>query len=195
MDKAEIKEHITWACDCMSRHIQENCLNAEISNYLFVVIRLNEENHSFHFREFIEYIKVNNFKLSDSCDLCEQIDKEQSSLTWIDFTPYKIEGNTLISMCKLVPFGICENEIDFHVVFDRFRHYPIHGQKYDLNYFWQVSDKDFQKREAQFCKQGMKILRKHTRQKWFAQLIYKCFGKKMKILNLDEEMKKINVFS
>lgn len=32
-------------------------------------------------------------------------------------------------------------------------------------------------------------------QKWFAERIYKYFGKKLKILDLDKEMKNINVFS
>lgn len=195
MDKEKIKEHIAWACDCMLRNIQENCLNAEICNYLFVVIRLNEANVSFHFRNFIEFIKINDLKSNDSCDLCEQINKEQGLLTWIDFTPYKIEGNTLISMCKLVPFGDHENEIQFHVSFDRFRHYPINGQKYDLNYFWQVGDNDYQKREEEWCRRSQKILRKYKIQKWLAKRIYKYFGKKIKILDLDKEMKSINVFS
>ena len=56
----------------------------------------------------------NNLELINECDLCAQINEEQGSLTWADFTPYKIEEGTLFVLCKLVPFGIYENEIEFH---------------------------------------------------------------------------------
>ena len=38
-----------------------------------------------------------------------------------------------------------------------------------------------------------KILRKYEIQKWFAKRVYKCFGKKLEIMNLDKEIRKINV--
>ncbi|MEE3484812.1 MAG: hypothetical protein VZQ98_10895 [Bacteroidales bacterium] len=195
MEKEKIKECISWACESMRRHIQENCVNKEICNYMFVAIRLNKENESSHFMDFINLIKKDKLELINGSDLCEQISEEQSSLTWVDFTPYRVEKGTLFVMCKLVPFGNCENEIGFHVSIDGFRHYPIFGQKYDLNYFWQVSDKDYNIREKIWCKRSQKILRKYKIQRWFAERIYKYFGKKLKILDLDKEMKNINVFS
>ena len=195
MEKEKIKENISWACESMRRHIQENCVNKEICNCLFVAIRLNKENEYFHFMDFIKFIKTSKLELINDCDLCEQISKEQGSLTWVDFTPYRVEKGTLFIMCKLVPFGNCENEIGFHVSFDGFRHYPIYGQKYDLNYFWQVSDRDYKKREERWCRRSRRILEKYKIQKWFAKRIYRYFGKKINILDLDKEMKSINVFS
>lgn len=196
MEKEKIKENISWACEFMRRHIQENCVNKEICNYLFVVIRLNKKNESFHFMDFINFIKsFSKLELINDYDLCEQISEEQGSLTWADFTPYRVEKGTLFVMCKLVPLGNCENEISFHVSIDRFHHYPIDGQKYDLNYFWQVSDKDYNIREKIWLNRSQKILRKYKIQRWFAERLYKYFGKKLKILDLDKEMKNINVFS
>ena len=195
MEKEKIKERINWACEFMRRHIQENCVNEEICSYMFVAIRLNKENESFHFIDFINLIKKDKLELINGSDLCEQISEEQGSLTWVDFTPYRVEKGTLFVMCKLVPFGNCENEIGFHVSFPSFRHYPIYGQKYDLNYFWQVSDRDYQKREEKWCRRSRRILEKYKIQKWFAKRIYRYFGKKINILDLDKEMKNINVFS
>lgn len=195
MEKEEIKEHIEWASKCMQLHIESHCSNTKVKEFAFVVILLNDNNRDYSYKEFINFIKANDFEPINDIELCGQIYREQNSLTWIDFVPLKIENNILTSVCKFVPFGNFENEIDFHVSIERFRHYPIEGQKYDLNYFWEISDEDYKKREEEWCKRSRKILRKYEGQKWFADRIYKYFGKKVKILDLDKEMKAINVFS
>ncbi|MBR3520214.1 MAG: hypothetical protein IKN77_08865 [Paludibacteraceae bacterium] len=195
MEKEEIKEHIEWASKCMQLHIESQCSNTKVKEFAFVVILLNDNNRDYSYKEFINFIKANDFDPINDIELCDQIGREQNSLTWIDFVPLKIENNILTSVCKFVPFGNFENEIDFHVSIERFRHYPIEGQKYDLNYFWEISDEDYKKREEEWCKRSRKILRKYEGQKWFAERIYKYFGKKVKILDLDKEMKAINVFS
>ena len=179
MEKEEIKEHIEWASKCMQLHIESHCSNTKIKEFAFVVILLNDNNRDYSYKEFINFIKANDFDPINDIELCDQIGREQNSLTWIDF----------------VPFGNFENEIDFHVSIERFRHYQIEGQKYDLNYFWEISDEDYKKREEEWCKRSRNILRKYEGQKWFADRIYKYFGKKVKILDLDKEMKAINVFS
>ena len=97
MEKEKIKERINWACEFMRRHIQENCVNEEICSYMFVAIRLNKENESFHFIDFINLIKKDKLELINGSDLCEQISEEQGSLTWADFTPYRVEKWNVIS--------------------------------------------------------------------------------------------------
>lgn len=194
MENSKIRENVRSLLDSIELRLKEDCTNKISGIEEFVCVRINDSYNPSLDRELFLSVP-SGVKIMSFEPLCDYIDSIQDSITWVDIYPYKASDSNILFLVKLVELGDVEQELGFHGSFPSFRHYPIYGQKYDLNYFWEISDEDYKKREEEWCKRSQNILRKYERQKWFAERIYKYFGKKVKILDLDKEMKAINVFS
>lgn len=193
MEKEEIKNKILLCVNGIEKHIKENTINTLSPNYKFLIAMLNESFDPFEYRDLVLWARTINEQI-DMEELCDLIYLQYNKISWIDFIPYKLDTDEFVMIVKLVPFGDC-SETKFHCSFERYRHYPIKDKKYDINYFWQISDNEYDKREKEWRKRCKKILIKSKIQKWIAIRLYKYFGKKIEIIDLEKEMEKINVFS
>lgn len=193
MGKTEIKSNIEGLLECTISSLRKECLNEIPDKKLFICINIEKENCCITYRDAIKYL-IGNEELIDFNLLCDYVYETQSKINWIDICPYKIDDNGIIFIVKIVKTGENRQEIGYHVTLPYYNHYPILGGKYDLNYFWQVSDKDYKEREEKWRRESQRILRKYEFQKWFVLWVQKYFGIQMKTMDLDEEMKKINVF-
>lgn len=194
MEKSELIMNIRSLLDSIESHLKEDCVNKIPDVEKFICIKIDDNFNPFLFRDLITSIPQETEEM-DYMTFCNYIDSVQNLFSWVDICPFKVNDSCILYLVKLVVKWNEQQEFGFHGSFPFFRHYPIFGQKYDLNYFWQVSDKDYNIRENIWCNRSQKILRKYKIQRWFAERIYKYFGKKLKILDLDKEMKNINVFS
>ena len=195
MEKAELIINIRSLLDSIESSLKKECVNKIPDVEKFICIKIDDSFNPFLFRDLITSIPQETEEIMDYITFCNYVDSVQNLFSWVDICPFKVNDSYILYIVKLVVKWNNQQEIGFHGSFPSFRHYPIYGQKYDLNYFWQVSDRDYQKREEKWCRRSRRILEKYKIQKWFAKRIYRYFGKKINILDLDKEMKSINVFS
>jgi hypothetical protein len=193
MEKTELIINIRSLLDSIESSLKKECVNKIPDVEKFICIKIDDSFNPFLFRDLITSIPQETEEIMDYINFCNYVDSVQDLFSWVDICPFKVNDSYILYIVKLVVKWNKQQEIGFHGSFPSFRHYPIYGQKYDLNYFWQVSDKDYNIREKKWCNRCKKILRKYEIQKWFAKRVYKYFGKKLEIMNLDKEIRKINV--
>lgn len=193
MEKSDLIMNIRSLLDSIESSLKKDCINKIPDIEKFKCIKIDDSFNPFLFRDLITSIPHETEEM-DYITFCNYVDSVRDLLSWVDICPFKVNDSYILYLVKLVVKWNKQQEIGFHGSFPFFRHYPIFGQKYDLNYFWQISDEEYKQREKEYGKRYMKILKKYNRQKWIATRLKKCFNIEMKVLNSDDEIKRINVF-
>lgn len=193
MKKEEISNHIVSSSKAIKEYLSSNCNNFFPNNHLFIALYVDDSFDMSDYRSLINWANEQT-ELLEGDALCELIYIEQNHLSWVDFIPYKTDSNYVYSIVQLVSKGNVDMEVNFHISFNRFCHYPVGLDKYDFNYFCQVSEVDYQRRELLWRREFGKILEKYQFQVRVAKIIYRIFKLKIKIMDFEKEKNKINVF-